>query len=73
LKENINKLETNNKNKNTRDLYRGINEFKKRYRPRNNVVKHQNDHLHADSHTIFNRWKNYFCQLLKVHGINDVR
>jgi hypothetical protein len=22
---------------------------------------------------IFNRWKNYFCQLLNVHGVNDVR
>jgi hypothetical protein len=20
-----------------------------------------------------NRWKNYFCQLLNVHGVNDVR
>jgi hypothetical protein len=28
LKENINELETNSKNKNMRDLYRGINEFK---------------------------------------------
>jgi hypothetical protein len=31
LKDKINDLETNNKNKNIRDLYRGINEFKKRY------------------------------------------
>jgi hypothetical protein len=29
LKDKINELETNNKNKNNRDLYRGINEFKK--------------------------------------------
>jgi hypothetical protein len=29
LKTKINELETNNKNKNIRDLYRGINEFKK--------------------------------------------
>jgi hypothetical protein len=28
-KDKINELETNNKNKNIRDLYRGINEFKK--------------------------------------------
>jgi hypothetical protein len=28
-KSKINELETNNKNKNIRDLYRGINEFKK--------------------------------------------
>jgi hypothetical protein len=30
-------LETNNKNKN-RDLYRGINEFKKGYQPRINII-----------------------------------
>jgi hypothetical protein len=29
LKGKINELETNSKNKNIRDLYRGINEFKK--------------------------------------------
>jgi len=27
----------------------------------------------ADSHIILNRWKYYFCQLLNVHGVNDVR
>jgi hypothetical protein len=27
----------------------------------------------SDSHSILNRGKNYFCQLLNVHGINDVR
>jgi hypothetical protein len=26
----------------------------------------------ADHHSIFNRWKNYFCQLLNVHGVKDV-
>jgi hypothetical protein len=31
LKYKINELETNSKNKNTRDLHRGINEFKKGY------------------------------------------
>jgi hypothetical protein len=39
LKAKINDLETNSKNKNIRDLYRGINDFKKGYQPRNNVVK----------------------------------
>jgi hypothetical protein len=34
LKGKINELETNNRNKNTRDLYRDINEFKERYRHR---------------------------------------
>jgi hypothetical protein len=31
LKDKINELETNNKNKIIRDLYRGINDFKKGY------------------------------------------
>jgi hypothetical protein len=34
MKGKINELETNNKNKNIRDLYRGINEFKKGYQPK---------------------------------------
>jgi hypothetical protein len=39
LKDKINKLEPNSKNKNMRDLYRAINEFKKGYQPRTNLVK----------------------------------
>jgi hypothetical protein len=27
----------------------------------------------VDSHNILNRWKNYFCQLLNVHNVSDVR
>jgi hypothetical protein len=73
LKNKINELETKGKNKNIRDLYRGINEFKKGYQPRTNMVKEENGDLLADSHSILNRWKNYFCQLLNVHGVNDVR
>jgi hypothetical protein len=34
LKDKINELESDSKNKNIRDLYRGINEFKKSYQPR---------------------------------------
>ena len=26
-----------------------------------------------DSHSILARWRNYFSQLLNVHGVNDVR
>jgi hypothetical protein len=36
LKDKVNELATHSKNKNTRDLYRGINEFKKGYEPRTN-------------------------------------
>jgi hypothetical protein len=38
LKDKINELESNNKNKNMRDLYRGVEEFKKAYQPRTNLV-----------------------------------
>jgi hypothetical protein len=69
----INELETNSKNKNIRDLYRGINEFKKGYQPRTKMVKAENGDLLADSHSILNRWKNYFCQILNVRVVNDVR
>jgi hypothetical protein len=27
----------------------------------------------VDSHSILNRWKNYFSQLLNVHRVSDVR
>jgi hypothetical protein len=39
LKDKINELESNSKNMNIRDLYRGINEFKKGYQTRTNLVK----------------------------------
>jgi len=29
--------------------------------------------LVADSHNILARWRNYFSQILNVHGVNDVR
>jgi len=29
--------------------------------------------LFTDSHSIFATWRNYFSQLLNVHGVNDVR
>jgi hypothetical protein len=44
----------NSKNK-IRDLYRGINEFKRGYQPRSNLVKDENGDLLADSNTILNR------------------
>jgi hypothetical protein len=73
LKGKINELATNSKNKNIRDLYRGINEFKRGYQPRSNLFTDGNGDLLADSNTILNRWKSYFSQLLNVHGISDVR
>jgi hypothetical protein len=73
LKAEINELERNSKNKNIRDLYGGINDFKRGYQPRTNVVKDENGDLVADSHSILARWRNHFSQLLNIHGVNDVR
>jgi hypothetical protein len=73
LKGKINELETNNKNKNIRDLYRGINEFQKGYKPGINIIKDEKGNLLADPQSVLNSWKNFFNQLLNVHGIHDVR
>jgi hypothetical protein len=61
------------KNRPLRDLYRGINDFKRGHRSRNNLVKDEDGDLFADSHNIMNRWTNYFCQLLSALSVNDVR
>ena len=44
----IEELETNSKIQNIRDLYRGINYFKKGYQPRCNIVKDEKGDLMAD-------------------------
>jgi bisphosphoglycerate-dependent phosphoglycerate mutase len=66
-------LENNSSIKNVRDFYRGINDFKKGYQPRNNIVQDEKCDLVADSNSILARWRNHFSQMLNVHGINDVR
>jgi hypothetical protein len=58
----------NSKNKNIRDLYRGINYFKWGHQPRSNLVKD----LLADSYNSLSRWKSYISQLLNVHRISGV-
>jgi hypothetical protein len=59
MKGKINELATNSNYKNIRGLYRGINEFKRGYRPRSNLIKDENCDLLVDSNTILNRWKSY--------------
>jgi hypothetical protein len=54
-------------------LYRGINEFKKGYRSRINIIKDENGNLLADPQNVLNGWKNVFNQVLDVHGVYDVR
>jgi len=50
LRAKIEELETKSKVQNIRDLYRGINDFKKGYQPRCNIVKDEKGDLVADSH-----------------------
>ena len=72
LRAKIEELEANSKIHNIRDLYGGINDFKKGYQPRCNIVKDEKGDLVADSHIIVVRWRNYFFQLFSVHGVKDV-
>ena len=72
LRAKIEELEANSKIHNIRDLYRSINEFKKGYQPRCNIVKDEKGDLVAESHSILGRWRNYFSQLFNVHGVKDV-
>jgi hypothetical protein len=53
LKANINELETNGKNKNIRELYRGISDFKNGYQRRTNLVKDEKGDLVVDFHSIW--------------------
>jgi hypothetical protein len=55
LKGKINKLETSNKNKNIRYLYRSINEFKKGYQLRINIINDKSGNLLADPQSVWNR------------------
>ena len=73
LKVKIEELETNSKINNVRDLYRSINDFKKGYQPRTTIVKDEKGDLVAESHSIMVRWRNFFSQLLNVHGVKEVR
>ena len=59
LRNKIEELETNSMIQNIRDLYRGINYFKKGYQPRCNIVKDEKGDLVANSHSIVARWRNY--------------
>jgi hypothetical protein len=72
LKDEISELETNYKNKNIRDLYRGINEFNKGCQPRINIIKDENGNLLGDPQSVLIRWKNFFNQVLNVRGVHDV-
>jgi hypothetical protein len=35
------------------------------------IVKDEKGGVDADSHSIMARWRNYFSQILNVHGVED--
>jgi hypothetical protein len=49
----------NSKNKNIRDMYRGINEFESGFQSRSNLANGENGDLLADFYKNLIRWNNY--------------
>jgi hypothetical protein len=72
MEDKINELATHSKNKNIRDLRREINELQG-YQPRTSLVMDEDGDLLGDSRNTLNMWKNYFSQLLNVHGANGIK
>jgi hypothetical protein len=70
LRDKINKLEICVRTR-TLETYRGINEFKKGYKPITSWINHEKGDFPYSN--ILNTWKNYFFQLLKVRGVSDIR
>jgi hypothetical protein len=64
----IKALKTEGKNRNIGGLYK--NEFKNRWKPTSNLVKFTTGNVNVD---VLNKWKNNICQLLNIHGVNEVR
>ena len=54
-------------------MHRNINNFKKGYQPRTNIVKDEKGDLVTDPHSILAGCRNHFSQPLNVHRVNDVK
>jgi len=52
--------------KNIRDLYKGINDFKKGYQPRFHRVQNDKGDLVTECQSISAKWRNQFSQLFNV-------
>jgi hypothetical protein len=53
-------------------LYGGVNEVKRGYQLRTNIVNNEKGDLFTHSHGFLARWRKHFLQLLNVCGINYV-
>ena len=67
MKAKVNKLEENSKNKNIREMYKGINELKKGYQPHAYVIKKHDDTIVADTTGILSRWERFYSNLLNFN------
>ena len=47
--------------------------MKKGYQPITRMVNNEKVDLVAGSHIFMARWRNYFSQILNIHGFSDVR
>jgi hypothetical protein len=72
LEAKLDELQINSMTKNIRDMYRGLNHFKKVYQPTTNVKDEKGD-LITNSHSMLARWRNHSSQPFNIHGLNDVR
>ena len=59
----FNKLEENNKNKNIQEMYKGINELKKGYKP----YAYDESTIVADRISILCRWEQFYSNLLTIN------
>jgi hypothetical protein len=41
----------------------------RKYQPRINIIKNENDNLLTDPQSVLNRWKKFFNQVQNVHNI----
>jgi hypothetical protein len=67
MKAKFKNLEENSKDKNIREMYKGIIEFKKGYQPCAYVIKKYDGITVADTTSTLSRWKRFFSNLLNVN------
>ena len=64
-------FQTNGTIKNIRDSYKSINDFKKGYQPRTNIVKDEKGDMVTNTHSIVARWRKNFSQILNVRVVSE--
>ena len=60
----ITEIESNRRNRRAREQYRGINEVRKGFRPRTNMIRDKNGVVLVNESEIKERWREYFHDLL---------